>query len=172
MKRLNPKTNSPFRKGHKRDDGWVFNCYLSATNLDGYFKELWIWPLQKEKKPTKPKNSYKTTFNGRIKALLDGAKRHSKTRGHPPPEVTLEDLFELWKEQKGLCAYTGWEMNTTTGSPYVASLERKDSAIGYTKDNVLLVCWAVNDAKGRLSHHKFIQMCCAVVVTAQKEWGK
>jgi hypothetical protein len=172
MKRLNPKTNSPFRKGHKRDDGWVFNCYLSTTNSDGCFKELWIWPLQKENKPPKSNNAWRDTLSGRLRGLIANAKGHSKQRNHPPPDVTVEDLLELWKEQKGLCAYTGWKLSVITGSINVVSLERKDSAIGYTKDNVLLVCWAANSAKGKLSHDKFIQMCCAVVVNAQKEWDK
>ena len=55
-------------------------------------------------------------------------------------------------------------MDVMTGSPLVASLERKDSAIGYTVDNTLLVCWVANDAKGTLDHNRFVEMCRAVAL--------
>jgi len=171
MKRSNPITGRPYRKGHKRADGWVFNSYLDALDADGYYKELWLLPLQKEKKPRKlpkPHNAWRETLHGRMRALLANAKHHSKPRGHAPPDITVDDLLELWKDQRGLCAYTGWPLCVATGSDLVASLERKDNNIGYMKDNVLLVCWAVNNAKGTLTYEKFIQMCCAVVLTAQK----
>ena len=54
MKRINPNTNLPYRKGQLRSDGWKFNCYLNTLNDDGYFKELWTYI---EPKKVKPKTS-------------------------------------------------------------------------------------------------------------------
>ena len=59
--------------------------------------------------------------------------------------VTLEDLKALWEKQEGICPYTGWKMvlpssshtyNSLPKTPQNASLDRIDSAKGYTVDNV------------------------------------
>jgi len=115
-------------------------------------------------KRTEQQRKRRNTLAGRMNSLLANARHHSKPRGHGAPALTLEDLMEMWKEQQGLCAYTGWTMDVMTGSPLVASLERKDSAIGYTVDNTLLVCWVANDAKGTLDHNRFVEMCRAVAL--------
>jgi hypothetical protein len=42
MKRLNPKTNKPFKQGEQREDGYYFSCYLlNKVNEDGYYLERW-----------------------------------------------------------------------------------------------------------------------------------
>ena len=47
MKRLNPKTNKPFRCGEfNLDTGMVFRCYdLNRLRKDGTFVELWLTPV-------------------------------------------------------------------------------------------------------------------------------
>lgn len=42
MKRLNPITNEPFKRGDIREDGYIFNNYASPIKKDGYFKEVWL----------------------------------------------------------------------------------------------------------------------------------
>lgn len=45
MKRINPKTGEPFKRGDVREDGYVFSTYQkSAIKADGYFKECWLRP--------------------------------------------------------------------------------------------------------------------------------
>ena len=45
MKRINPKTGEPFKRGDVREDGYVFYTYQkSIIKSDGYFKECWIRP--------------------------------------------------------------------------------------------------------------------------------
>ena len=42
MKRLNPKTNLPFKYGDVREDGYVFKGYnKTKIKKDGFFKENW-----------------------------------------------------------------------------------------------------------------------------------
>lgn len=108
------------------------------------------------------------TLRGRLRFLLNSARTHAKNRGHDAPEVTLDDLFELWADQRGLCAYTGWPMDVQTGSKYVVSLERIDNTLSYTRDNTALICWCANDAKGKLTHAEFIQLCVAVAMKAER----
>ena len=42
MKRLNPKTNLPFKHGDIREDGKVFFNYQTRIKKDGYFVESWL----------------------------------------------------------------------------------------------------------------------------------
>jgi hypothetical protein len=44
MKRLNPKTGKPFRKGDVREDGFIFRAYHGRLQKDGYLKEDWFSP--------------------------------------------------------------------------------------------------------------------------------
>lgn len=47
MKRLNPETGLPFKKGQIRLDGYVFRCYrlTKIIKQTGYFKEDWANPI-------------------------------------------------------------------------------------------------------------------------------
>lgn len=50
MKRLNPKTNKYFVCGEAREDGYIFDGYITARlKKDGYFKENWREPKSFEK---------------------------------------------------------------------------------------------------------------------------
>ena len=52
MKRINPVTDKPFRRGDKDSQGNSFWCYQkNMLSVDGYFKELWI-PKEKVLKRT------------------------------------------------------------------------------------------------------------------------
>ena len=45
MKRINPATNKPFRRGDTREDGSIFTTYAKTKVLaNGYFKESWLTP--------------------------------------------------------------------------------------------------------------------------------
>jgi len=80
--------------------------------------------------------------------------------------ITLDDLEKLWDDQNGLCALTNWELTKELGKGVVttnASLDRIDSSKSYTKDNVQLVCRAVNVAKSDLSQGDFLNLCRAVI---------
>ena len=50
MKRINPKTERPFRAGDLREDGLVFIQYDRRTNAEGYCYENWVTPESYEKR--------------------------------------------------------------------------------------------------------------------------
>lgn len=58
--------------------------------------------------------------------------------------LTLEDVVSLLREQKGLCAYSGFQMDFKARSDFALSIERKNTRRGYYKENVLLVCKIFN----------------------------
>jgi hypothetical protein len=67
--------------------------------------------------------------------------------------VTLEDLDALWEKQDGKCAYTGLDLKLSEGC--TASLDRIDSSIGYTPENVQFLHKNVNVMKWALSEEEF-----------------
>jgi hypothetical protein len=74
--------------------------------------------------------------------LISSAKKRSKKRNHPPPEITVDELKEMFKQQNGICPVRGEKMKEKChdGDPFNMSLERKDNSIHYTKNNVVLIC--------------------------------
>jgi hypothetical protein len=65
--------------------------------------------------------------------------------------ITQDDLFDYCIEHNWVCSLTGIRFVLTSGhykswNPYRPSIDRIDSSKGYTKDNIRLVCSAVNIA--------------------------
>jgi len=44
MKRLNPNTGKPFKRGDTREDGYIFHTYQSKIKQDGFQVESWASP--------------------------------------------------------------------------------------------------------------------------------
>jgi hypothetical protein len=89
---------------------------------------------------------YRNTPRGNLIGLLSGITASSKQRGHNLPEFTFDDLVELFNKQNGLCFYSGIPMSfgSYKDISWTISAERLDNSIGYTKENVVLVCWEFN----------------------------
>lgn len=54
-------------------------------------------------------------------------------------------------------------LTTVKLDPYKISLDRIDSSKSYTKNNVQLVCWAVNQMKNNYSTEQLITWCSFIV---------
>jgi len=67
--------------------------------------------------------------------------------------------------QSGKCAITGKLMvkDRDKHAPWAPSIDRLDSAKGYTPDNCRLIGYIVNCAKNQFSERELIEMCRAVV---------
>ena len=71
----------------------------------------------------------------------------------PRHQLSEEFLQDLWNEQCGKCAASGIEMEKRHNSNkhkhhlWTASLDRKDSEKGYTRDNVQFLAYGLNLAK-------------------------
>ena len=74
-----------------------------------------------------------------------------------------EFLVFLYEQQQGLCAYTKEPLELSSGSLNTLSVDRKDSSKGYTKDNVCLTTWKVNNCKQDLDYESFVAICKQVV---------
>lgn len=70
--------------------------------------------------------------------------------------LTLEDLKQVWEQQKGICPYTGLKLELPTYSKckniwYRASLDRIDSTKGYVVGNVQFISTPINFMKSTMS---------------------
>jgi hypothetical protein len=73
MKRLNPATGLPFKKGDVREDGYIFKAYYKKQlKKNGQFAELWAHPDRFFKEFR--------TLEGKARVLYDGAKWRAKKR--------------------------------------------------------------------------------------------
>lgn len=115
--------------------------YKEKCKRDYQRKKDYIYQRDKNRKEI-----YKThnPFRLMISALKLGAKRRGLVF-----ELSFEDLQEIWNKQQGKCYYTQIDMNFTysLSLPKQMSVDRKDSSIGYTKDNCVLCCQFINYAK-------------------------
>lgn len=93
-------------------------------------------------------NKYSRTLEGFIRTRFLAQKKISKARGHNPPNYTFKE-FRLWmlsrKNFKPLFKKwieSGYDRNFTP------SVDRLDDYKGYSFDNIQLMTWNENRAKG------------------------
>lgn len=85
-------------------------------------------------------------------------------------DLTIEEAWKLFVEQKGKCALSGVEiffdqkssLHSQRRKKTTASLDRKDSTIGYILSNVQWVHKKINVMKMDLNESEFIDFCEAV----------
>ena len=97
--------------------------------------------------------------------------QNAKSRGLEV-SITIFDCEDLWIKQKGICALSGLEITQPARIRYrgedgkekikyegTASLDRIDSSLGYTLDNVQWIDKRVNVMKMDMTDSYFIYMC-------------
>lgn len=86
--------------------------------------------------------------------------------------ITIFDCEDLWIKQKGICALSGLEITYPKRIRYkdekgknrmkyegTASLDRIDSSLGYTLDNIQWIDKRINVMKMDMGDDEFINMC-------------
>lgn len=88
--------------------------------------------------------------------------KQSATKRNLPFEITKEFLWELFLKQNRKCALTDLPLvfgRADVAHETTASVDRIDSAKGYTKDNVQWVWKDINILKSKYENEYFIEMC-------------
>lgn len=93
----------------------------------------------------------------KISILISGSKsgierrNKSKWRLNKPliHTLTIEELLDIYLQQIGRCAYSNRPLELC--GEYMVSLERKDTKIGYTKENCCLICIEFNTTDWSIS---------------------
>jgi hypothetical protein len=110
------------------------------------------------------KNEKIKTIEGKVGFLFSNIKRRVRDKGCLI-DINENDLVDLYYTQKGLCFYSGEEMSLgehkATKDLYSInffniSVDRIDSKKGYTKDNVVLCCWGVNNMKQQMTVEQLV----------------
>ena len=118
---------------------------------------------------------YQCTVNGKLRKLVIRTKQ-SASKKNLEHTITNEDVFALWEKQGGKCAKTGIQLDPQTGTvanrnPYGPSLDRINSGLGYTPDNIELVCCHYNLAKAAYSEEQFFLLASAYLEYNKHNWS-
>lgn len=82
-----------------------------------------------------------------------------------PWYISMDDVADTMDGQGSRCALTGWDISFPDwghSQDAPASIDRIDSSLGYTKDNIQLVVRKVNMMKQQYTQEEFIEVCKAV----------
>jgi hypothetical protein len=130
-------------------------------------------PDKARKLSEKSFGTFYCTLKGRATHMLNNARSRAKRKGY---EFDLDHDFILQKLSKGVCEVTGlpfvFKLNGGKGhktNSFSPSLERKDNSKGYTKDNVQIVCWIYNRAKGAFPLEDLILMVKALTTANSQQ---
>lgn len=99
-----------------------------------------------------------STIEGRARIFLRNAKNSAVKRGQIFG-LTVSDIVKCWHAQEGVCSYSGRQMTLEAGQLNTVSIERIDSAVGYTLENTILVCQAINRMKSDFGFEDFYNLC-------------
>lgn len=94
-----------------------------------------------------------------------GARDRALNKGIPFT-ITKDDLIELWEQQNGLCNISKIPMTFELDSGRIytnISIDQKNPGQGYTKDNIQLVCSAVNQLKSNWDMDTVMYICKQIV---------
>lgn len=113
--------------------------------------------------------------NALFGTILRAAGERASRRGLPCT-ITMDDLEQMFFTQKGRCALTGIKIHDKKSErcvkkPFSASLDRIDSRIGYTPENVRLVCQIANNARHSYTDDEFYKMCAGAARFVKNKEG-
>lgn len=147
-----------------------YNCGLTTLSL-----KLNKWGIDKSKVPQfrgigkncsswKGYNDIPRKFYTRAK---DGAKRRNIEF-----DISIEEIWELFEEQNKKCSLSGINLKFDSFDGAYdgnASLDRKDSEKGYTKNNCQLLTKRVNNAKHDMLNQELLEIANDMVKFNQEE---
>lgn len=144
-----------FKCKEKKDFALFFRHNQTS---DGYHSWCKTCCKNGNEKSRAKKNS---TIEGRSIIFLQNA-RKSAIKRNQEFNLTVADIVDFWNKQNKICAYSGREMTLEAGKLNTVSIERIDSKIGYTTENTILVCQAINRMKSDFSYEDFYSLCADV----------
>lgn len=78
-------------------------------------------------------------------------------------DLTLQDLKSVFESQNGICPYSGVKLifapSSGKSNPiYTMSIDRKDSSLDYTKNNIQFTSIAMNHLKNNMTEEQMQEM--------------
>jgi hypothetical protein len=123
-----------FYRVHRNEWLWLGRSYEEAARFDFWPSAGW---------------THRTDLLKQLRQLRVRCRLNAKGRRAIDFDLTEPDVMALAESANWRCAVTGLRFSNeviANRRPYAPSIDRIDSALGYTKDNCRLVCAAVNIA--------------------------
>lgn len=165
-------------KEHKRTILRGYNTFCSKKclsefqrqNQNQYTEHLQAWYTSERNKEhlvklqKQSKEKYDETERG-IRELLKRARNSAKKKSLDNT-LTLDQIKQIWDNQRGVCQYTGWQLQfpicKLNKTPYTASLDRIDSDKGYVAENIQIISVMANYAKNDFNEEIMKEFCMAI----------
>jgi len=153
---------------YKRADGrWCKPCPSCGLEQD-YLRRCYAihsFTLGKECKTCsnrKTENSGRGLYNGVRLSWFYKCKVGAETRGILW-SLVVEDVWQKYVDQEGVCNLSGIPIGwSAVGQSHTVSIDRIDSAKGYTVDNIQLLHKDINMMKQAFSQKHFVALCKSV----------
>lgn len=141
-----------FKRQTEKHGRTVFYCSRSCACKSGN-KRKQADPIYKEKQSAHLRKVSKEYFETHKKKFAYELHLCNKRSHKCEVTITEKDLNDLWDRQDGKCALTGIQMTMRESKkdlrPTTVSVDRISSDLGYTPDNIQLVCYSMNLAKNQ-----------------------
>lgn len=153
-----PRTEEFFykRKHRTRENCFTYEtCCIACTN-----KRCLEWKNKNKSKKYKSQIEYLSSERGYFVEMWSSVKKST----HGCEFKNFDEFFNCWKEQQKIygnkCPYTGIEMTRIKGINKGFGFKKSNSNISkdrilcsrpYSKENIMFVCWAVNNIKGSVT---------------------
>lgn len=178
MKRLNPNTGLPFKRGDVREDGYIFVSYRTTkpTKENGLFLEEWSSPAVSKKAKIKARESAlkqhyskKATKTGHIWILFQKAKFRAKQE-NLPFNITTKYLETLPSEFCPILSLKlGWCQLNPLAKTHCPSLDKIVPELGYVEGNVHWISFKANAMKQNATFQELHQFADWVKATIPNE---
>lgn len=164
MKRMNPKTGKPFKRGDVREDGYRFKCYaLHKINASGFYAECWSSPDSYTKDKINNRNNQRlkrrSSREEHAKEIYINRKCYAKKSG-VPFTATMDDVLAVLVDA---CPILGLPLSwcdSDGGKPKPTSptMDRIDPMRGYVAGNIAWLSHKANSIKnnGTAAEHRAI----------------
>lgn len=153
--------NKGYIKGNLKVVSWGANRMRGNMPLNKFRHFLGYvgvkkWRRNRDSQKREPK--YSKSWSSR---LYNSTRWRCRRAGFGKPDFSREFLDKLKEKQGGKCALSGIFMDFTSQSdsrnPFKASVDRINNNAHYTKNNIRLVCAALNIGRGECDDKKYTQ---------------
>lgn len=160
------KDISQFRPRSDRPGSHKSECNACASARNKKWREDRALDPDKMAKYRKDRTDY---FNNTVNGAMHRKYRRimlSIKRGRGMEcTITVTDLVDIFRAQGGKCALSGRPMQFPNGAQQAdaVSVDRLDPNKGYTRDNIRLVTFQANCARGAWSDDQLLDFCNSVI---------
>jgi len=126
-------------------------------------------------------NFWNKIVDKKVMSMFQKAHRAAHRRAikkHLPFEITVDDMLNQYVIQDGRCFYSGMEMRIFKETKenlhdhYKMTLDCKNPALGYIKQNIVWCIYCINSFKQRMEKEELINICKSILENNEKDKGR